>query len=108
MNGIFADFFADEQSDSPARSAVMAKKTNDYGIFREIARLKSMTDILEIFSILQSRHMPETDCLQKIIEFSFLNKYLFTYMLYDTSIEETRCMKNLRTAHNKGFEEQDA
>ena len=93
MNGIFADFFADEQSDSPARSAVMAKKTNDYGIFREIARLKSMTDILEIFSILQSRHMPETDCLQKIIEFSFLNKYLFTYMLYDTSIEETRCMK---------------
>ncbi len=48
--------------------------------------------------------MRETDCLQKIIEFSFLNKYLFTYMLYDTTIEETRCMKNPRTVHNKGFE----
>ena len=35
----------------------------------------------------------ETDCLQKIIESSFSNKSLFTYMLYDMSIEETRCMK---------------
>ena len=26
-------------------------------------------------------------------------------MLYDTSIEETRCMKNLTTAHKKVFEE---
>lgn len=42
---------------------------------------------------LQSRHMAETDCLQKIIESSFSNKNLFTYMLYDSTIEETRCMK---------------
>ena len=37
--------------------------------------------------------MLETDCLQKIIESSFSNKSLFTYMLYDCTIKETRCMK---------------
>ena len=44
-------------------------------------------------AILQSRHIEETDCLHKIIESSFSNKNLFTYMLYDCIIKETRCWK---------------
>jgi hypothetical protein len=48
--------------------------------------------------------MADTDCLQKIIEFSFSNKSLFTYMLYDTSIEETRCTKNKNKARDNGYE----
>ena len=64
-------------------------------------------EIRQTFPFLQTRHIEETDCLQKIIESSFSNKNLFTYMLYDTSIEETRCWKKKRTKNKMNERERE-
>ena len=68
-----------------------AEKPIDFTGFAELSRKGACDRVREIYPILQTRHIEETDCLQKIIESSFSNKNLFTYMLYDCIIKETRC-----------------